>query len=195
MESQLNLPPIIGIVGRIRAGKSSAAEYLSNNYGYTYTPNVRVLKSILNALGLPLERKLLATVGDTLFSDLGKDIIAKARVSEISKSSPNGQSRIVVDGIRYIEELNEYRKLRGFMFLAISCSDQTRYERTLESLDGEKDGLITKSKFLKLNHLQSERDVPYLMSHADSVIVNDLSYGDFELAIDLAIKEFLSNSN
>ncbi|TQV81037.1 AAA family ATPase [Exilibacterium tricleocarpae] len=184
------LPLIIGITGPIRAGKSTASKYLSEKYGYNFAPNARVLKSILEALGLPARRDLLAATGDAIFADLGRDIIARARVAQVQAHEPLGDLRYVIDGIRYIEEIEVYKTLNNFKLIAISASDDIRYIRAKENIDTIKDGELSASQFQNLNNRQSERYVEILMNCADHRFENVGTEIELKYAIDSFMSSF-----
>jgi dephospho-CoA kinase len=97
------LPQIIGIVGSIRSGKSTVSKYLESRYGYRIASNSEVVKDISIKLGMEPTRANLSRVGDAVFSSIGNDAIARFRVNN-KREFP-----IVVDGIRYIEEVRAYR--------------------------------------------------------------------------------------
>jgi dephospho-CoA kinase len=184
-----NLPLIVGITGPIRSGKSTAALYLEKHYGYRSVPNVQVLQRILHALGLPQRRELLAATGDALFAELGRDIIARARVAEVM--SPNTSNlRYVIDGIRYPEELVVYKKLPSFKLIALESPNQDRYHRALNTSNAIKDGSISLDKFIALNSAQSEKYVPELIELADYKISNSGDVRLLEENLDCALKLF-----
>lgn len=174
---------IIGITGFIRSGKTTVANYLQEEYGYMSIPNVQVLRRILTALDLPLRRDLLAATGDALFSELGRDIIARARVAEVLASKSTGL-RYVIDGIRYPEELVVYRELASFKLIALQSTDGERYRRAINSEETVKDGEILFDDFLGLNSAQSEKYVPELMAVADIEILNNQGVGELKSKLD-----------
>ncbi|NVK56823.1 MAG: hypothetical protein HWE26_14555 [Alteromonadaceae bacterium] len=191
MSKYKQLPLIIGITGQIRAGKSTAATYLESHFGYKSIPNAQVLQKILSALGLPLKRELLAATGDALFAELGRGIIARARVAEVqSTNSFDTSTRYVIDGIRYLEELDVYRTLPSFKLIALEATDKERYQRTLDSDNTTKDGNISLDNFMSLNLAQSERYVPQLINAADFNIKNSGDMRQLEHNINSALKSF-----
>lgn len=160
-------PRVIGIVGHIRAGKTTASKYLVDRYGYTLASNSEVLSNILEDMDLPATRENLSRIGNAIFLNIGNDAIARFRLKNLD------QDHIVVDGIRYIEEVEEYRKEPSFVLLGIIASDSNRLERTVNEIKSLKDRDITTEKFGKLSLARSELEVPSIIEMADFKIVNN----------------------
>lgn len=180
----LTLPEIIGIVGPIRAGKTTAANYLVERYGYSLASNSEILKRILNGMGIVPSRANMATLGNSIFEVLGNDTIARYRIDQL----PRG--RIVVDGIRYAEELTRYSLVPTFKLIGVTADSATRFERTLGSSETAKDLSISEQEFNRLAISRSELNLPQLLS-ASNLIISNLSTREnlFE-NIDIAMGEW-----
>lgn len=170
-------PRIIGLVGYIRSGKTSIGEVLSREYGYHLATNSDVLKRIAADLGMTCSRENLSALGNAIFSNLGNDAIARARVAQ-SHLFP-----MVVDGIRYLEEVGLYRQSPSFKLLGVVASDEVRYQRARLLANDAKDGDISRSSFEALSLARSEVGVPQLLSMADATIVNQGSIEDLQLEV------------
>ena len=162
----INLPDVIGIVGPIRAGKTTTASYLVERYGYSLASNSDVLRHILSGMEITPTRKNLSMLGNSIFEVFGNDIIAKYRLDRLHLG------RIVVDGIRYKDELKYYSKNSNFKLLGIEASADVRFERTLRGSEEFKDVRISRNQFDLLAFSRSELNVPELLSMADVRIVN-----------------------
>jgi dephospho-CoA kinase len=161
-----NLPDVIGIVGPIRAGKTTTASYLVQRYGYSLATNSDVLRSILDGMEITPSRKNLSMLGNSIFEVFGNDVIAKYRLERI------GLGRIVVDGIRYIEELEYYSKNSNFKLIGIQANADVRFMRTVQGSEKFKDLKISRDEFDLLSFSRSELNVPELLSMADVKISN-----------------------
>jgi dephospho-CoA kinase len=161
-----NFPKIIGIVGPIRAGKTTASKYLVERYGYIPASNSDFLGCILKGMGLLPTRTNLASLGDSIFKVMGNDIIAKHRLDNLELG------RIVVDGIRYPDELKRYSEVLGFKLLGITADPTIRFERTIRESTEIKDMNISQAEFDCLSQTRSELSVPELVSQADAIICN-----------------------
>jgi len=165
------LPEIIGIVGPIRAGKTTVTKYLVERYGYVSASNSDVLRRILDGMGIKPTRTNLSALGDSIFKVLGNDIIAHYRIDNLHRG------RIIIDGVRYPEELLCYSRVKNFKLLAVMADPDLRFERTLKNSEEFKDIDISRSKFDALACARSELDVPSLMTRADALVYNS---GDIE---------------
>lgn len=183
------LPEIIGIVGPIRAGKTTAANHLVEHYGYVQASNSEILKRILIEMGIAPHRANLALVGDALFKVLGNDLIAKYRLENIHLG------RIIVDGIRYSDELTRYSASPTFKLLGVTADSEVRFERTLQSADKIKDPNISRIEFDQLAKARSEISVPELLLKADATIHNTGSVDLFKYSLDDILKVWSSQEN
>ncbi|WP_214347832.1 hypothetical protein [Pseudomonas congelans] len=178
------LPEVIGLVGPIRAGKTTITQYLSERYGYVIASNSEILKKILIDLGLDHTRDNLGMLGNSIFSIFGNDLIARYRLENLHLG------RIVVDGIRYTEELRQYRNASGFKLLGVQAFDDIRFTRAILYPEGHKDLQLTRSKFNEMLLARSELDVPSLLAGADKVLYNNGSLDQLLLQVDQAIQDW-----
>lgn len=178
------LPAIIGIVGPIRAGKTTATDYLVEKYGYISASNSDVLKRILIGMGITPTRTNLALLGNSIFEVLGDDIIARYRLDNLHLG------RVIIDGIRYPDELKRYSEIPNFRLLGVTSDSAIRFKRTLIDSDEVKDRNISEVDFNKLGLSRSELNVPELISKADATISNMGSIEDLHSQIDAILKNW-----
>lgn len=178
------LPEIIGLVGPIRAGKTTITKYLVERYGYISASNSDVLRLILSGMGIAPTRSNLGALGDSIFKVLGNDVIAKFRLDNLHLG------RIVVDGIRYPEELKRYSEVSSFKLLAVSAEPDVRFHRTVQESKEFKDINISRGSFDNLVRSRSELDVPGLMLRADRVIYNDGGLESLKQKVDQTLKDW-----
>lgn len=181
------LPQIIGLVGPIRAGKTTISAYLAKRYGYRLASNSELLKSIAINLGINSDRSNLKRLGDAIFSVLGNETLARYRISK-SEEFP-----IVVDGIRYIEEIRTYTQIPSFRLLGVTAGSQQRYERTIALAHQGKDSHLSLDAFNSLSVARSEESVPTLIQMADHVITNDGSLTNLENSIEVILDFWSKN--
>ena len=178
------LPKIIGIVGPIRAGKTTVTKYLVEHYGYVSASNSDVLRRILDGMGISPTRANLGALGDSIFKVLGNDIIAKFRLDNLHLG------RIIVDGIRYPEELKRYSEVPSFKLLGVTADPDIRFERAVRESKEFKDINISRGAFDDLVRSRSELDVPELVLRADEVIINDRDFESLKQKIDQTLKNW-----
>jgi len=175
-------PVIIGLVGPVRSGKTTAAKYLQEAYGYVYASNSDILFRILNKFDMVPSRENMGRLGDAIFSELGNEAIARYRVAS------SGGENVVIDGIRYKEEVRFYRDNSDFTLMAIISEDENRYDRVLGEGKGGKDGFLCREEFKALAEARSEVDVPDIIRGADVVIENNHNLKNFYNKIDHVLK-------
>lgn len=166
-------PKIIGLVGAVRSGKTTAGNFLCSQYGYTLASNSAILTEILAGMGIEPSRKNLSNLGDSLFKVLGNEIIARYRLASLDGGP------IVVDGIRYQDEILAYSSEATFKLIGIAAQDDYRYERA-RRLDSIKDKFISRQEFEGLSNARSELQVPSLLRGCDVIIHNNGSLDQFE---------------
>jgi dephospho-CoA kinase len=175
---------IIGIAGRIRSGKSTVARYLNEKYNAHHFENSLVLKMILESLGVDPTRENMYLVAKPLLSELGNDIIARARINEASKSQ---YPAYVVTGIRYPEEINLYKDCPRFKLIYIECDNLTRSSRITGSEGKVKDG--TNISMEKIDLSPSERYQLELGNFADYTLDNNGSLEEVFVSVDRIMAE------
>lgn len=175
-------PSIIGLVGHIRSGKSSIAQYLCDKYSYSLASNSELLCKIARNLGMNEDRENLKRLGDSIFSVLGNDTLAKFRLSQ-SESFP-----IIIDGIRYKEEIELYRQFPSFKLIGIESSEYLRFDRLNSLANQGKDSFMTKSEFHKLQYARSEAQVDELLKLAHTIIYNNKTKSELYLQVDELMK-------
>lgn len=113
------LPPIIGLTGFMKSGKSTAANILVERYGYTRYRFAGLLKEMLKALGLTaeeidgsLKEKPCALLGGktprhamiTLGTEWGRNLIDGDLWVRAFFRSIEGKGLVVVDDVRFPNE-------------------------------------------------------------------------------------------
>ncbi|MEJ2898120.1 AAA family ATPase [Acinetobacter sp. NS-4] len=175
-------PSIIALVGHIRSGKSSIAEYLCHKYDYSLASNSDLLREIAKNLGMEQNRENLKKLGDSIFSVLGNDTLARFRLSQPQKFP------IIVDGIRYKEEIELYSQLTSFKLIGVQASDDLRLARLNHLANQGKDSTLSKSDFDKLQYARSELQINELLGLADIIICNERTKSELYLEIDKLMK-------
>jgi dephospho-CoA kinase len=178
------MPKVIGLVGPIRAGKTTVSQYLCSKYGYANTSNSELLAEILSHLGQVPTRENLGNLGNAIFKTIGNDAFARYRLSNLSSGC------IVVDGIRYADELEQYRTESTFRLLGVDSSNEERYRRALGGEGHVKDQNLSREKFDDYSKTRSELDVPSLLLKADKVILNEGSVLELYEQVDQILSDW-----
>lgn len=124
----MSKPIVIGLTGRAGAGKSTAAEYLADNYGFTRTRFAAGLKDMMYALGFSVrdiegdkkEQPHPLLNGNsprfamqTLGTEWGRNIIGENFWVNHWRYSIEGMSNVVVEDCRFPNEADAIRALGG----------------------------------------------------------------------------------
>jgi len=182
------MPKVIGLVGPIRSGKTTVSQYLCLKYGYISASNSELLAEMLYHLGQPPTRENLGNLGNAIFKTIGNDAFARYRLSTLSRGC------IVVDGIRYADELELYRTEATFRLLGVESSSEERYRRALGEGKSIKDQDLTRAKFDDYSKARSELDVPSLLLKADKIIINEGSVLKLYKQVDQALAHWVGLS-
>ena len=116
----MKLPDVIGLSGRISAGKDSLAEYLVKNYGYTHVSTGDIVRAEATRLYGNIERETLQKVGPAYKAEKGAGIFVEMG---LEKPRP-----IIVSGIRSMGEYKAIKQAGGVMVF-VDADPRLRYER------------------------------------------------------------------
>lgn len=159
---------IVGLVGPIRAGKSTISQILVDDFGYSAASNSALLGSILEGMQIEKNRSNLGALGNALFEVLGNDVLAHYRIRTL------GDSKVVIDGIRYEDEIKAYSSIPGFLLIAVESHPADRLQRINAKSGEDKDPGHTNLQALRrMDGARSEVQVPLLMEMAHVRIQNN----------------------
>ena len=119
---------VIGISGRISSGKTTAARYLEGR-GYGYGRFSMVLKKMLEAEGMQVDRDSLQELGARVHRDPGQRWLSK----QLLKLMPE-TGDLVVDGLRFPEDHAFLVETFGpaFLHVHITAGSETRRARYVQ---------------------------------------------------------------
>jgi dephospho-CoA kinase len=120
---------VLGIVGLPGSGKTEAAKALSE-LDVAYVRMGDVVWQEVERRGLRLTDDNIAKISEEFREKEGMGAIAK-RCVPLIKAAGKGKKAVVVDGIRGISEVNEFRKAfgKGFHLIAVIADEKIRYRR------------------------------------------------------------------
>lgn len=171
---------VIGLAGRIGAGKGEVASYLKKKYGAQQFVYSDILSDALRRLHMPVTRENLQKLGEGLRGKLGSDVLVNAMRGDLAA----GKAELrLVDGIRYV---NEVRMLREFLrnkLIFIDAPFELRYERVTKRAEkGEAD--MTLKQFKERAKAATEKELDRVKEMADCVINNAGSQKELYKKID-----------
>jgi dephospho-CoA kinase len=177
---------VIGITGKIGSGKTILANYLSKKYLASEYQFSKILMDILDRLYMEKTRLNLQKLGASLRKELGHDVIVNAMRKDIEKDN----SRIIViDGIRYKNEVEMLRKFKHNMLISVKASLRIRYERCIKR--GEKgEGSISFEDFLKSEKKATEKEIEKISTIADYKLKNEGDEKELFKQVDEILEKF-----
>lgn len=176
---------VVGLAGKIGSGKTVVSDYLHLKYGADQMRFSCILMDILDRLHLPPEREYLQKIGHSLRTSLGEDVIVNAFSEDLKE---NKSRIIIVDGIRYMNEVEMLRKFENNLLLYIDAPVEIRYNRCVRR--GEKgEGELSFQEFMRAEKRETERHLDEISKIADYSITNTKSIEDLYREIDRMITE------
>ena len=120
---------IIAFTGMPGSGKSEAVK-IAKELGIQVIRMGDCVWEEVKRRGLELNDENVGRIADEMRKKHGMDIWAKRTLEKIDKSP----DKIVIDGIRNIEEMDFFREKLGkdFLLVAIHASPETRYKRLMD---------------------------------------------------------------
>jgi len=168
---------IIAFTGMPASGKSEAVQ-LAKDKGIPVIRMGDLVWEETKRQGRPLNDKNVGSVATTMRKKHGMDIWAKRTVEKIH--SLKKSLRLVIDGVRNMEEIEYFKKELGldFFVVAIDAPDELRRKRAIAR------GRTDDSKDLKDLEERDKREIHWglqkVIANADIIIQNNGSLDQFQ---------------
>jgi dephospho-CoA kinase len=171
---------VVGIAGRIGAGKTSAAKYISSTYNFQYLRYSEVL-----AAWFPADSRSKAEL-----QTVGWEVMEKGLQSELDRRLieqilPNASA--VVDGLRhpldYTSLISVFQASFHLIFIDVPLEARWDHVRGTGRYS-------TFEEFLKADSHQVEQQIELFRPHASLTIMNERSLSDLKKNMDSAIQGF-----
>src|SRR3989344_967225 len=181
---------IVGITGAFGSGKSTAADLLKS-LGFRKIILSSFLENEARKRGVKkITREILQDIGNEWREKYGKGILAKKALELLGEE---GSKKAVIDGIRNLGEVEEFRNNSRFILVAIVANRQIRFERVKSIKRREK---LTWDIFEKLDkrdlgigEKQTGLQVAFCIASADVFIDSNGSIEDFKSKLEYFLKE------
>lgn len=161
---------IIGLVGQISSGKGITTDYLISKHGAVMIKYSDYLRLILDKLHVEINRKNLANLSLALRNIFGENVFSAA-ISEDIRS--NESPIIIVDGIRRLEDIDDFKDNPQFHLVSIEADARIRYERLINRSENNDDKKKTYEEFLSDHELETEREIANIASKAEFHLENN----------------------
>lgn len=173
----MNDKVVFGVTGLMGSGKGTVAAFAKKHYGADVFRFSTMLRDLLSRLYLPHIRENMQGISTILRARFGQDTMARVMFHDIEKSDA---TFIIVEGIRRKEDVSHLRNLPGFKLIAITVSQQERFERIRKRSENPDDTVKTWEDFLKEEQAETEVTIPAVMDTADITLSNEGSLKDLE---------------
>lgn len=181
---------IIGLIGSMGSGKSTAMNYLATKYGASKHSFSEMLKEILEYLNLSITRENLIDLILALMERFGEDVLAKPMKEKVLKDK---KSLIVVESIRRPADIKELKKIPNFYLIGITAEEKIRYQR-IYNRGQRADDKKTYEEFLKDHKRKTELLVDDLVKGADFKVDNSKDQKSLEESLDKIMSKLGHNN-
>ncbi len=171
---------VIGIAGRIGAGKTTAGEYLSSRYGFQYLRYSQVLSEWLAKDSKSKVR----------LQEIGWEVMAKGMQAELNRrlvAQVMPDANVAVDGLRHPLDCETLKNSfePSFRLLFIDSPQKARWSRKKV-----KEKYRTLTAFEAADSHPVEQHIESLRTNADSVLRNEGLLSEFYTGLDEAVQAF-----
>ncbi len=179
----------IGLAGRIGSGKTTVSKHLQDKYDANERRFSEILEEILGTLRFPIKREYLQKLGKVLREEFGHGILVEVMKKKLEEETADA---IVVDGVRYANEVDMLRSLKDSILIFVSAPPELRYERVVKrGTRGE--AAISYDDFLKNEEAATERELEIVEQQADYVLENVGTIEELLQNLDGIMKEKLGD--
>lgn len=184
---------VIGIVGKIRSGKGTVEQMLTEEFrqrGFSVISHrfSDVLRETEKGWNLPAGRETQQKLVLAMRHYFGQDVLAKAVHGRVLES----QSDVVIlDGLRWLDaDYPLLRSLSNNFLIYVDVSAEIRYQRSLiENSQKPDETGASFENFLIRDDAPNEREIASFKSYADFIIDNSKDSNSLTIQILECVKE------
>ncbi|KKW17583.1 MAG: hypothetical protein UY58_C0001G0008 [Candidatus Magasanikbacteria bacterium GW2011_GWA2_50_22] len=180
---------ILGLVGEIAAGKSTATEYLKQKYGAVSFRFSDPLRDILARLHIENSRPNLQALSTFLRRQYGEDLLSKVMALDAGQSP---SQLIITEGIRRPTDAADLKKFDNFHIISLAAPERTRYQRLIQRSENADDKTKTWEQFQADGRAESEQKIKETAAQADFIIDNKGTTKHLYRQIDDVVKRLQS---
>lgn len=177
---------ILGIVGMPGAGKSVAAD-VGKTLGFTIVVMGDAVRKETARRGLKLTPENLGRIMIEMREEEGAAVVAKRSITKIAEGSGG---RIIVEGVRSLAEVEEFRKhFPTFKLLSIHASPETRFRRIYQR--GRSDDSMNRRAFAGRDERELMVGLGSAIAMADHVITSEGTLTQYKKRVRTFLEEYL----
>ncbi|NUJ97963.1 AAA family ATPase [Candidatus Gracilibacteria bacterium] len=175
---------VIGIIGKLCAGKDSVGEYISKKYAlplYSISGKVKSLGEKDH-----ISREGLINFSRSLSEKFGDGYIAEKIIEDAKENT------IIIVGMRQKGQIKYLKENTQFLLIAIEASDEIRFLRMQKrNRPGEPESLEEFIRIEKEEDGKSVQKISACIKQADICLKNEGEIEDLYKKIDTIVKEFI----
>lgn len=181
---------IIGLVGRICAGKGTVSDHIASKHGAAVLSFSEPMRDILRILHQDVTRPNIQKLSLTMRNGFGEDVFSRAVRGEAENRS---EQIIILDPIRRPADMEAF--LDGSLIMvAVTRNNEGRYQSMLTRNREKNDSNVTMEEFHKLDTAESEKDIDGLVAKADHILENNGSVAELLAKTDALIADILAKN-
>lgn len=171
---------VVGVTGRIRAGKETVARYLAERHGATEVSSSDALYDTFRLFGIPLVRKSPQELSQFLRTAFRDSALEYPVINAIERSKDR---LFVVTSLRRESDYAEIQQRFRFYLLFVDARLERRYQWFMGELKDPRDCGVTLEEFQSLDDAESETLIEGLRTHADCIIHNNGTIAELETSV------------
>ncbi|MEW6407486.1 MAG: AAA family ATPase [Patescibacteria group bacterium] len=178
---------IIGITGTLAAGKDTIASYLQKK-GFVHYSLSNILREELKKQGIEENIDNLLALGNKLRQEFGPGILGRKTLEKIKN---NKEKKAIASSIRHPKEIEELRKGRNFVLIAVDAPIKIRYKRIQKRKRAGDQVSFEKFKSQEKSQLKgngTKAQLSKCIKVADYKIINNKSFENLYQNIDKILK-------
>lgn len=171
---------VIGVAGRIRAGKETVGHSVARALGAVELMASAALYDSLELFGVPAQRKNTQSLSTFLRQTFGQEVLQAPLIRTIEASSA---PITIIGSLRRQADFSDLKRHFRFYLIFVHAPLEERYARFSNALKSDLDATVSFDDFRALDSAEAEHDVEGLRAAADFVIDNGVSLHELESAV------------
>jgi dephospho-CoA kinase len=159
---------VIGVIGKPGSGKDTVTDYLTKKYKGKVIKFADPLNEMLHVFVDHVSREDQQWLSFQMRKRFGQDIFAKV----LRKRILSGDSLIILNGIRFWENIEFLKSFKNNYSLFIDVNPKTRWKRVFGRKE-KKDDKVSFKKFQELDNVETEDTINAIGQKADFIINNE----------------------
>ena len=177
---------VLGVVGMPGSGKSVAAD-VGRTLGFSIVVMGDAVRDEAARRGLPLTPDNLGRVMMEMREEEGPAVVAKRSIAKLAEGTGG---RIIIEGVRSLAEVDEFRThFPPFKLVAIHASPTARFRRILKR--GRGDDAMDRQTFAARDDRELRVGLGSVIALADHVIANEGTVTQFKQRVRTFLEAYL----